>query len=66
MLYWFLNLSLLLLKCLLDSTIKVPFIIARKNMSLPQCALEKVRDVSTMEINLTSAAPTVEVNDPVL
>ncbi|KAL0848493.1 hypothetical protein Bca101_021740 [Brassica carinata] len=40
----------------------LPFI-AHKNMSLPQCALEKLRDVCAMEDNRTSAAPTVEVND---
>ncbi|KAG7591703.1 Zinc finger FYVE/PHD-type [Arabidopsis thaliana x Arabidopsis arenosa] len=41
----------------------LPFI-AHKNMCLPQCALEKLRDVSLME-NQTSAAPSMETNDPV-
>ncbi|KAF8099277.1 hypothetical protein N665_0247s0056 [Sinapis alba] len=41
----------------------LPFI-AHKNMCLPQCALEKLRDLSLME-NETSAAPEVEANDPV-
>ncbi|KAG2258600.1 hypothetical protein Bca52824_077894 [Brassica carinata] len=40
----------------------LPFI-AHKNMSLPLCALEKLRDVWAMEDNRTSSAPTVEVND---
>ncbi|ESQ29886.1 hypothetical protein EUTSA_v10011681mg [Eutrema salsugineum] len=42
----------------------LPFI-AHKNMSLPQCALEKLRDVSLME-NQTSAAPPMEANDPLV
>ncbi|XP_033130020.1 uncharacterized protein LOC103872272 isoform X2 [Brassica rapa] len=41
----------------------LPFI-AYKNMCLPQCALEKLRDLSLME-NETSAAPEIEANDPV-
>ncbi|KAL1203609.1 hypothetical protein V5N11_033467 [Cardamine amara subsp. amara] len=41
----------------------VPFI-AHKNMCLPQCALEKLRDVCLME-DQTSAAPSMEANDPV-
>ncbi|ESQ35325.1 hypothetical protein EUTSA_v10009755mg [Eutrema salsugineum] len=41
----------------------LPFI-AHKNMCLPQCALEKLRDVSLME-NQTSAAPSLEANNPV-
>lgn len=41
----------------------LPFI-AYKNMCLPQCALEKLRDLSLME-NETSAAPEIEAKDPV-
>ncbi|KAL0865057.1 hypothetical protein Bca101_044175 [Brassica carinata] len=41
----------------------LPFL-AHKNMCLPQCALEKMRDLSLME-NETSAAPEIEANDPV-
>ncbi|WZZ11687.1 hypothetical protein YC2023_097608 [Brassica napus] len=41
----------------------LPFF-AHKNMSLPPCALEVLRDVSAME-DQTSAAPTMEANDPV-
>ncbi|CAF1925643.1 BnaC05g10960D [Brassica napus] len=41
----------------------LPFI-AHKNMCLPQCALEKLRDLSLME-NETSAAPEMAENDPV-
>ncbi|CAD5312740.1 unnamed protein product [Arabidopsis thaliana] len=41
----------------------LPFI-AHKNLCLPQCALEKLRDVSLME-NQTSATPFMETNDPV-
>ncbi|CAH8252347.1 unnamed protein product [Arabidopsis lyrata] len=41
----------------------LPFI-AHKKMCLPQCALEMLRDVSLME-NQTSAAPSMETNDPV-
>ncbi|CAH8339904.1 unnamed protein product [Eruca vesicaria subsp. sativa] len=43
----------------------LPFI-SHKNMSLPLCALEMLRDVSAMENNSISAAsPTVEPNDSV-
>ncbi|CAH8353794.1 unnamed protein product [Eruca vesicaria subsp. sativa] len=41
----------------------LPFI-AHKNMCLPQCALEKLRDLSLME-NETNAAPEMEANDPI-
>ncbi|CAF2083187.1 BnaA06g09580D [Brassica napus] len=41
----------------------LPFI-AHKNMCLPQCALEKLRDLSLVE-NETSAAPEIEATDPV-
>lgn len=41
----------------------LPFF-AHKNMSLPPCALEVLRDVSAME-DQTNAAPTMEANDAV-
>ncbi|CAH2037646.1 unnamed protein product [Thlaspi arvense] len=41
----------------------VPFI-AHKNMCLPQCALEKLKDMSLTE-NQPSVAPSMEANDPV-
>ncbi|XP_010458995.1 PREDICTED: uncharacterized protein LOC104740164 isoform X2 [Camelina sativa] len=41
----------------------LPFI-AHKNLCLPQCALEKLKDLSFME-NQTSAAPSMEADDPV-
>ncbi|CAA7033775.1 unnamed protein product [Microthlaspi erraticum] len=41
----------------------LPFI-AHKNLCLPQCALEKLRDLSLME-NQTSASSSMEANDPV-
>ncbi|KAJ4892733.1 RING/FYVE/PHD zinc finger superfamily protein [Raphanus sativus] len=42
----------------------LPFI-AHKNMSLPLCALEKLRDVIAMENNRTSAAASPPTVDPV-
>ncbi|KAF8044647.1 hypothetical protein N665_7344s0001 [Sinapis alba] len=42
----------------------LPFI-AHKNMSLPLCALEKLRDVCAMENRTSAAPPREEPNDPV-
>ncbi|KAJ4892712.1 RING/FYVE/PHD zinc finger superfamily protein [Raphanus sativus] len=47
------------------STFNILPFIAHKNMSLPLCALEKLRDVIAMENNRTSAAASPPTVDPV-